>query len=244
MDSSSCWPGYEARRRDGPATDPASAPGATTSDGEWLSEAAESFKSKPEAGSPRRCPPHSRSTTRSPPLRSPRLDDQQRCLRLQPSGDDLGNVGKEQISSRPSADRSGENRLVGDLRLARPLGLLSSCGCRAGPCRANLGSRLRSAPLRAPPDIDANLSSPSANSYSIPEIRGDPSARNVAIVLCPLVSKSRRTRAANSGSACSTSFAAMATVWVRFPSVETDAIGGRVRLREHTAMIGQLHHER
>lgn len=94
------------------------------------------------------------------------------------------------------------------------------------------------------PGIDANLSSPSANSYSIPEIRGDPSARNVAIVLCPLVSKSRRTGAANSGSACSTSFAAMATVWVRFPSVETDAIGGRVRLREHTAMMGQLHHER
>ncbi|HEX6518960.1 MAG TPA: hypothetical protein VF070_02950 [Streptosporangiaceae bacterium] len=46
----------------------------------------------------------------------------------------------------------------------------------------------------------------------MPEIRGAPSARDVAIVLCLPASNSRRTRAANSGSACSTSFhAAMAT---------------------------------
>jgi PAS domain S-box-containing protein len=49
----------------------------------------------------------------------------------------------------------------------------------------------------------------------MPEIRGEPSARNVAIVLCLPASKSRRTRPANSGSACSTSFhVAMATVWL------------------------------
>jgi hypothetical protein len=34
------------------------------------------------------------------PLRRPRLDDQQRRLRVQPGGDDLGNVGKKQISAR------------------------------------------------------------------------------------------------------------------------------------------------
>ena len=61
-----------------------------------------------------------------------------------------------------------------------------------GPWRANRGSRSRSAPLRAPV-IDPNRSSPSANSHSIPEIRGDPSARNVAIVLCRPASNRCRT---------------------------------------------------
>ena len=47
----------------------------------------------------------------------------------------------------------------------------------------------------------------------MPEIRGEPSARNVAIVLCLPTSKSRRTRAANSASACSRSLhAAIAAV--------------------------------
>jgi hypothetical protein len=74
-------------------------------------------------------------------------------------------------------------------------------------------------PLRAP-GIDPNLSSPSANSHSMPEIRGEPSARNVAMVLCLPASKSRRTPAANSGSARSTSFhAATAAVCARSPSV-------------------------
>ena len=92
---------------------------------------------------------------------------------------------------------------------------LPSCGWKVGPCRANLGSRRRSAPLRAP-GIDPNLSSPSANSHSMPEIRGEPSARSVAIVLCLPASNRRRTRAANSGSACSTSFhAAIAAVCAR-----------------------------
>jgi len=39
----------------------------------------------------------------------------------------------------------------------------------------------------------------------IPEIRGEPSARKVAIVLCLWASNSARTRCANSGSACSMS---------------------------------------
>ena len=63
-----------------------------------------------------------------PPLRRPRLDDQQRRLRVQPGGDDLGNVGKKQITGMLFADRSGENRPPGDLRLARPLGLLTPSG--------------------------------------------------------------------------------------------------------------------
>src|SRR5277367_3313171 len=60
-----------------------------------------------------------------PPLRRPRLDDQQRRLRVQAGGDDLGNIGDKQISDAPFADRSGENGPPGDLRLARPLGLLA-----------------------------------------------------------------------------------------------------------------------
>src|SRR5580693_6540000 len=60
-----------------------------------------------------------------PPLRRPRLDDQQRRLRVQADGDDLGDIGHKQISSRPFADRSGKNRPPGDLRLARPLGLMA-----------------------------------------------------------------------------------------------------------------------
>src|SRR5215831_3035817 len=60
-----------------------------------------------------------------PSLRRPRLDDQQRRLRVQPGGDDLGDVGKKQVSAGPFVDRSGENRPPGDLSLARPLGLLT-----------------------------------------------------------------------------------------------------------------------
>lgn len=44
------------------------------------------------------------------------------------------------------------------------------------------------------------------NSHSMPEIRGEPSARRVAMVLWRPASISRRTRPANSGSACSISF--------------------------------------
>jgi hypothetical protein len=48
-------------------------------------------------------------------------------------------------------------------------------------------------PLRAP-GIEPKTSSPSSNTTSIPEIRGDPSARRVAIVLCLPASNSIRTR--------------------------------------------------
>jgi hypothetical protein len=58
-----------------------------------------------------------------------------------------------------------------------------STGSTVALCSAKRGSRRRSAPLRAP-GIEPNVSSPSAKTASIPEIRGDPSARTVAIVLC------------------------------------------------------------
>src|SRR5215469_14763019 len=60
-----------------------------------------------------------------PALRRPRLDDQQGRLRVQMGDDDLGDVGKKQASGRLLVGRSGGNRPSGDLRLARPLGLLA-----------------------------------------------------------------------------------------------------------------------
>src|SRR5262249_3701660 len=51
-----------------------------------------------------------------------------------------------------------------------------------------------------------NSRSPWPTAPWMPEIRGEPSARNVAIVLCLPASNSCRARAANSGSACCTSF--------------------------------------
>jgi hypothetical protein len=58
--------------------------------------------------------------------------------------------------------------------------------------------------LRAP-GIEPNVSDPPSNSASMPEIRGEPSARTVAIVLCLRASNSARTRDANSGTSRSTS---------------------------------------
>src|SRR5882724_10490444 len=78
-------------------------------------------------------------------------------------------------------------------------------GWKVGPCSAKRGSRLRSAPLRAPV-IEPKRRSPSVNSHSIPEMRGEPSARPVAIVLWRPASNNVRTRLANSGSACSMAF--------------------------------------
>ena len=68
---------------------------------------------------------------------------------------------------------------------------LPSSGWKVGPWIANRGSRARSAPLREPV-IEPNCRWPSLNSHSMPEMRGDPSARTVAIVLCLPASKSER----------------------------------------------------
>jgi hypothetical protein len=62
--------------------------------------------------------------------------------------------------------------------------------------RAGLGDLLRAArDLRSPPE----------NSTSVPLIRGDPSRRSVAIVLCVKPSNSDRARAVSSGASASTS---------------------------------------
>ena len=71
------------------------------------------------------------------------------------------------------------------------------------PVQGEPGSRIRSAPFRAS-GIEPNVSSPSANSTSMPEIRGDPSARSVARVLC-LRRRTAPDPGANSGSSRSTS---------------------------------------
>ena len=80
---------------------------------------------------------------------------------------------------------------IGPAAMARPEIFASPGHCASEPstgstvalCRANRGSRRRSAPLRAF-DIEPNTRSPSSKTVSIPEIRGDPSARKVAMVLC------------------------------------------------------------
>lgn len=71
-------------------------------------------------------------------------------------------------------------------------------------CIAKRGSRCRSAPFRAF-GIDPKVRSPFSKLASIPEIRGDPSARKVAIVLWRWASNNARICCANSGAVCSTS---------------------------------------
>ena len=60
------------------------------------------------------------------------------------------------------------------------------------------GSRWRSRAFSAF-DIDPIHRSPSSKTASVPEIRGEPSRRSVAIVLWPCASSRSRTRAASSG---------------------------------------------
>jgi len=73
-------------------------------------------------------------------------------------------------------------------------------GSSVGLCSARRGSRSRSLSLREP-GIIPTKSSPSANSTSMPLIRGDPSFRSVASVLCLRMSKRCCTRLARAGSA-------------------------------------------
>ena len=69
---------------------------------------------------------------------------------------------------------------------------------------ANRGSRWRSRALRAC-HIEPISSSPSSNRVSMPEMRGEPSRRTVAMVLWVCASRRSRTRAASSGAAASNS---------------------------------------
>src|SRR5436305_13383421 len=85
----------------------------------------------------------------------------------------------------------------------------------------------------------------------MPEMRGDPSARNVAIVLCLPASNNDRTRAANSGSPCSNSpHVAMTAEYARGAGVSEAAQPpwrrphpsscDSVRPREAEDMLGQV----
>lgn len=111
----------------------------------------------------------------------------------------LGDVGAELLAFRTPGGRPGRDSPAGELRFARPLRLASLDRGTVALCSANRGSRRRSAPLRAF-FIEPKTSSPSSKDASIPEIRGAPAARRVAIVLCLCASNRARTRRANSGS--------------------------------------------
>ncbi len=82
---------------------------------------------------------------------------------------DLGDIGVEAVAVGSLGEWPGIDRPPRDLRLTGPL-------------------RFRAF------GIEPKASSPSSKATSIPEIRGDPSARKVAIVLCLCPSKSPRTR--------------------------------------------------
>jgi len=101
---------------------------------------------------------------------------------------DLRDVGVEEVAVGSLGSRPGIDRPSGDLRLTRPLRLRALDRSAVALCRANRGSRRRSAPLRAF-GIEPEASSPSLKAASIPEIRGEPLARKVAIVLCLCASK-------------------------------------------------------
>ena len=97
---------------------------------------------------------------------------------------DFGDIGMEPVAARSSGDRASSDRATGDLRLSRPLRLGTLDGVDRGAVQGE--SRIpswRSVPFRAS-GIEPNVSSPFSNAASIPEIRGEPFARKVAIVLC------------------------------------------------------------
>ena len=130
---------------------------------------------------------------------------------------DLGDVGVEAVAVGSLGEWHGTDRPPGDLRLTRPLRFraLDWVGRGAVQCEPRIPAQIRAL---ARVGIEPKASSPSSKATSIPEIRGDPSARTVAIVLCLRASKSPRTRCANSGSARSTSFhAVMRPIWHRRP---------------------------
>ena len=96
-----------------------------------------------------------------------------------------------------------ELRAAGDLGVAGPWAwLVARVGRRRVECEA--GVPRRSGALRSE-GIEPKVSSPSVKDASMPLIRGEPSGRSVAIVLCRWASKRIRTRCARSGAASSTS---------------------------------------
>ena len=132
------------------------------------------------------------------------------------------------VMSAMKSSPSGCPEASGPAETARPAIFASpghsfswpSAGWKVGPWRANRGSRTRSAPFRAPV-IEPNRSSPSVNSHSIPEMRGEPSALSVAMVLWRPASNSRCTSEANAGAASSNSLhAGTARHCMRMPDRE------------------------
>ena len=167
------------------------------------------------------------------------------------------------VMSAMNISPSGLARLVSvraPARRRRPVRRSSPRPTTRSPCplrdgrsgrAARSGSRSRSAPLRVSV-IEPKRSSPSSNSHSMPEMRGEPSARSVAMVLRP-ASKSRLTRSANSGSACSIAFHAGTArqrirMWREHKRLSGDrrsglwlsADGGRDGAAERGADIGYL----
>ena len=131
-----------------------------------------------------------------PSVGRPRLDDEFGGLGVESGDDHLGDVGDEHLpvgllAHVACAHRAGGDRSSGDLRLARPVALLPLLRMKGRTVQGKTWIPARSAPLRASL-IEPKRRSPSVNSHSMPEIRGEPSARSVAIVLW----RPRRTAAA------------------------------------------------
>ena len=150
-----------------------------------------------------------------PTLRRPRLDDQQRRLRVQPGEDDLGNVGMKQT---PSGLRRRSARPEPPAR--RPLPRPAT----RPPYRPRVKRRTMQGEPQIPPQI-RTLARPRHRpepELAVGELALDardpwgavgPQRRDR---LVPARLEEPRTRAANSGSACSTSFhAAIAAVCAR-----------------------------
>jgi hypothetical protein len=112
----------------------------------------------------------------------PPVDHEQRRPSIQMRVDDFGNVDAKPVAV-VSRRGSGNGRSPGDLRLTRPLRLGAFDRVDGGAVQRDRGSLRRSAPFLECA-IEPKESSPSSKTNSIPEIRGEPSARKVAIVLC------------------------------------------------------------
>ena len=93
-----------------------------------------------------------------------------------------GDVGEETVAVLAFGERPGDGP-SGYLGLAWPLRLGALDRVDRGAVQRKPRIARRSSPLRASA-IEPKTSSPSSKTVSIPEIRGDPSARTVAIVLC------------------------------------------------------------
>ena len=117
-------------------------------------------------------------------------------------------VGDEHLPGRLLAlpvcgHRSGGNGSSGDLRLAWPVVLFSLLRVEGWAVQGEVGIPLEAPPCGRPASSQSGGRRP--RNGPMPEMRGEPSARSVAIVLWRPASNSFRTLPAKSGSACSNS---------------------------------------